>query len=123
MNAALLPSPPLEQVSETPEENDCDCDCGENKADDEEVVVEGNQDQEDVEEQPPVIDKVADQMNDLALGGQNETEEDTSKSQNLNDQLDLSGTEAEVVEETDDAQEDNTGEDDAAVNVDEAVKE
>ena len=123
LNAALLPSPPLEQVSETPEENDCDCDCGENKADDEDVVVEGNQDQEDVEEQPPVIDKVADQMNDLALGGQNETEEDTSKSQNLNDQLDLSGTEAEVVEETDDAQEDNTGEDDAAVNVDEAVKE
>lgn len=114
VNTALLPSPPMEQVNETPEENDCD----ESKAD-EEAAVEQSQDQGDVEE---VVDEIVDQVNDMTLGGGNETEdvEDTNNNQNLNDQIDICGAEAEAAEETDDAQEDNGGEKDAAAGVDEA---
>jgi len=120
LNTALLPTPPMEQVSETPEEIDGD----ESKAD-EEVAVEESLDQEDVEEEPPVLDEIADQMNDLELGGENEAEdvEDTKNSQNLVDPMDMCEAEAEAAEKTDDAQEDNAGEHDAAVSVDEAAKE
>jgi len=125
LNTALLPSPPMEQVSETPEENDGD----ESKADDEDVVEE-SEDQDDVEELfdeiEELFDEIADQVNEMVLEEENETEvEDTNTNQNLNDQIDICGAEAEAAEETDDAQEDNAGEQeqDAAVNVDEAAKE
>eukprot|EP00986_Skeletonema_menzelii_P006942 scaffold2627_cov142-Skeletonema_menzelii.AAC.6 len=109
LNTALLPSPPMEQVNETPEENDCD----ESKADDD-AVVEQSQDQDHVGE---VVDEIADQVNDMALGGDNETEdvEDTNNNQNLNDKRDICGAEVEASEETDDAQEDNGGEKDTVV--------
>ena len=129
LNTALLPSPPMEQVSETPEENDGD----ESKADDEDVVEE-SEDQDDVEELfdeiadvEELFDEIADQVNEMVLEEENETEdvEDTNINQNLNDQIDICGSEAEAAEETDDAQEDNAGEQeqDAAVSVDEAAKE
>jgi len=112
LNTALLPSPPMEQVSETPEENDCD----ESKAG-EDFVSDVSQNQEDAEEQPPMIDDVADQMSDLVLEGESDAEdvEDTNKSQNLIDQIDMCGAEAEAAEESDDA-----GEQDAVVSVYEA---
>lgn len=119
LNTALLPSPPMEQLSETPEENDGD----ESKADDEDVVEE-SEDQDDVEE---LFDEIADQVNEMVLEEENEAEdvEDTNINQNLNDQIDICGAEAEAAEETDDAQEDNAGEQEqhAAVSVDEAAKE
>lgn len=67
-----------------------------------------------------MIDDVADQMSDLVLGGESDAEdvEDTNKSQNLIDQMDMCGAEAEAAEESDDA-----GEQDAVVSVDEAAIE
>eukprot|EP00573_Skeletonema_grethae_P002614 CAMPEP_0201688380 /NCGR_PEP_ID=MMETSP0578-20130828/2134_1 /ASSEMBLY_ACC=CAM_ASM_000663 /TAXON_ID=267565 /ORGANISM="Skeletonema grethea, Strain CCMP 1804" /LENGTH=777 /DNA_ID=CAMNT_0048172673 /DNA_START=272 /DNA_END=2605 /DNA_ORIENTATION=- len=108
LNTALLPSPPMEQVSETPEENDVE----ESKADDE-VVVDESHGQDDVDE---VLDEIAEQVNDMSLEGERETEdvEDTNTNQNLNDQIDICAAETEAAEETDDAQEENVGEQDAA---------
>ena len=118
VNTALLPSPPMEQVSETPGENDDD---GESKANDEAVVVEESPDQEVVEEQSPAVEEVSVRVSELTLGGENESDVvvDTNINQNLNDQIDACGAEA-ASEETDDAQEVNTGEQDA---LDDAVKE
>jgi len=110
LNTALLPSPPMEQVSETPEENDC---CEESKEDGE-AVVEETQGQDNVDE---VLDEIAEQVNDMSLEGERETEdvEDTNTNQNLNDQIDICAAEAEAAEETDDAQEENVGEQDGGV--------
>lgn len=127
VNTSVLPSPPMEQVTETPEEDHAD----ESKPDEEVAAPESSSVQDNVEElQPAEIDDVLDQINKMTVEGEgNETEavEDTIKSVNLNAENEVCGAEeGEAAEETDDAHEDITEEakqDTAAVMLEETAKE
>ena len=127
VNTSVLPSPPMEQVTETPEEDHAD----ESKPDEEVALPESSPVQDVVGEvQPSEIDDVLDQINKMTVEGEgNETEavEDTIKSVNLNAENEVCGAEeGEAAEETDDAHQDITEEpkqDTAAVMLEETAKE
>ena len=115
LNTALLPSPPsMEQVIESSEESHGDEVKADEEAEDESPV------QCNAAEQPSGIDDVTDRMDELVLEGENEAK--NSKSQNLNNENEISGVKGDAAEETDAAKEELQG-NDATKSLNEAVNE